>query len=43
MSNEIVGPYSFGEEWIREKEKQAQTNILFQQKKAAVQPAEQKI
>ena len=40
MSNEIVGPYSFGEEWIREKEKQAQTNILFQQKKAAVQPAQ---
>jgi len=40
MSDGIVTPYTFGEDYIRNKEKQRMANILYNQKKAAVQPVQ---
>lgn len=40
MSDGIVTPYSFGEDYIRNKEKERMANIMYNQKKAAIQPAQ---
>ncbi len=39
MSEGIVTPYSFGEDYIRNKEKERMARMLYNQKKAAVEPA----
>ena len=40
MSDGIVTPYSFGEDYIRNKEKERMANIMYNQKKSAVHPAQ---
>ena len=40
MSDGIVGPYSFGEDYIRDNERKRMASILYNQKKANVQPAQ---